>query len=353
MAVWLSASPSVAQPADSTLAGHYAVYTSDGHPTTLDAVVAALRGVDVVFLGETHDDPVAHYLERIVLERAFGRFAADTTNVRPVAISFEQFSRDVQYIMDEYLGGLITEKHFRGSTNPWQNYETDYRPMVEFARVHHVPVIAANAPRRYANRVTRHGPESLADLSDQAKTFLAPLPYAQASAPYKEQWDTAMAESMEEMRAAMAKSKDSTASAPDSVGAAVDEPATHTVTLHDTSTTHAADSTHQDDQSFMHKGTLHMLEAQSLWDATMAYSIADYLLRHPGTLVVHVVGGFHVEHGTGIPEHLERYRPGTRRLIVSLHPAQDISAFDPTEMEGLGDFVILTDESLPRSYDAE
>lgn len=357
---WLMASTSVAQPADSTMMGHFAVYTGEGVQTSFEAIEGALGGVDVVFLGEEHNDPVAHFLQRRILERAFVRYGADSTYARPIVLSMEQFAQDVQYVIDEYLQNLITSKSFEAESRPWKNYKTDYRPMVEFAKAHHLRVVAANAPRRYTNRVTRLGPEALSDLSDRAKAFLAPLPYAQASAPYKEQWDKAMAESMEEMRAAMAKSEDSTAAEPDSVMA--DSPAlavndtesperpTHAVP-HDTTATQASDSTHQNEQPFMHMGTLHMLEAQSLWDATMAYSIAENLLRRRGSLVIHTVGGFHVEHGTGIPEHLERYRPGTRRLIVSIRPAADISAFDFEEMKDLGDFVILTDESIPRSYD--
>ena len=100
----------------------------------------------------------------------------------------------------------------------------------------------------------------------------------------------------------------------------------------------------------MHAGMSFMLDSQSLWDATMAYSIAEHLLRHPGRLVVHAVGAFHVENGTGIPEHLLRYRPGVRQVIVSVRPAADVTVFDPEQHAGLGDFVILADESLPRTH---
>jgi uncharacterized iron-regulated protein len=100
----------------------------------------------------------------------------------------------------------------------------------------------------------------------------------------------------------------------------------------------------------MHGMMENMLQAQALWDATMAYSIAEHLMRHPGSRVVHMVGGFHSETGTGTPEHLAAYRPGTRTLILSVQPVADITAFDPEEHAGLGDFVILADETLPRSY---
>ena len=38
---------------------------------------------------------------------------------------------------------------------PWANYETDYAPLVHFAKDVGMPVIAANAPRRYVGAVGR------------------------------------------------------------------------------------------------------------------------------------------------------------------------------------------------------
>src|SRR5438105_3463498 len=48
---------------------HFRVYDAKGTPATLEAVVQRMRAVDVVFLGESHDDPVAHHLERELLRR--------------------------------------------------------------------------------------------------------------------------------------------------------------------------------------------------------------------------------------------------------------------------------------------
>jgi heme-binding uptake protein ChaN (Tiki superfamily) len=96
-------------------------------------------------------------------------------------------------------------------------------------------------------------------------------------------------------------------------------------------------------------GSAHGVEAQSLWDATMAWSIAEQLKRQPGALVVHVNGGFHSEERLGIPEHLVRYRPGTTFLVVTMVSEKSFPGFDKAELAGRGDFVIVTDPSLPRS----
>jgi uncharacterized iron-regulated protein len=256
----------------------------------------------VVLVGETHDDPVAHYLEARILEAAI----ADQT--RPTAASMEMFTRDVQIILDEYLAGLISEQQFRAASEPWGNYQTDYRPFVEIAREAGRPVIAANAPRRYVNRVSRNGAESLDALSDAAKAWLAPLPFELASEAYAAEWNALMVEAMGGMP---------------------------------TDTTGGGGG--------MHGMMGSALQAQALWDATMAWSIVEHLTRYPGDQVVHIVGSFHVKNGTGTPEQIQRYRPGTKSLIIVVEPAEDVTAFDSTEHAGLGDFVILADQSLPRT----
>ena len=93
-----------------------------------------------------------------------------------------------------------------------------------------------------------------------------------------------------------------------------------------------------------------MLDAQTLWDATMAWSIAEHLARRPGSKVVHMVGGFHSETGTGTPEHLVQYRPGTRFMVITMKTVDDVTVFNQEEHAGMGDFVILGDASLPRTY---
>ena len=376
----------------------YRIYRSDGTPATMAEVRAALASVEVVFVGELHNDPVSHHIEQQVLEGWFD------THGHAAALSLEMFSRDVQYIVDEYLSGLITDTHFQQASSPWSNYKTDYRPLVEFAKAHGLPVIAANAPRRYANMVSRNGRTALASLSDQALSYLAPLPYAAASERYEAQWNQVMADAMAAMQAAVEASSEGDHAAaepmPENEGmrhgemqhgegemnhAAMREKhhpdmtdeeyekmkaekmaakkegeghqmgegmdhgkMNHSKMNHDTpdeSSDHAAPAAQP-----QHGGGS-MLDAQSLWDATMAWSIADHMTRRPGAKVAHFVGGFHVEAGTGTPEHLSQYRPGTRMLIISVQSVDDPTTFDPDEHTGLGDFVVLGDASLPRTYE--
>jgi len=292
------------------VAGEYRVYRGDGSPASLDDVVMAMGEHEVVYVGETHDDPTGHWLENELLTRAVAVY-----ETRPIALSLEFFQRDVQPILNEYLDGLITEKAFLNASRPWPRYDTDYRPMIEFSRDNDLNVVAANSPRRYANRVTLHGRESLEDLSDAAKATLAPLPYGEPSEAYRDQWIQTIMEVMEEERM--------------KCGEPIPE----------------AELAHEPSGGNAHGNMGGQLHSQVLWDATMAYWLTDHLVRHPDALVLHMVGSFHVARGTGIPEQVERYRPGTSSMIVMLRPVSDIDEFESAPAGEWGDFVIQTDES--------
>ena len=81
---------------------------------------------------------------------------------------------------------------FLKNSRPWGNYQTDYRPLVEFAKENKLKVIAANAPRRYVNMVGRLGKDSLNKLSPNAKQWIAPLPFADSSKIYTDKFNKMM-----------------------------------------------------------------------------------------------------------------------------------------------------------------
>ena len=270
---------------------NYKVYRGDGTPCSLNDVFEAAGKAVVTFVGEEHDDPVAHYLELEVLKAVP---AARTV------LAMEMFERDVQNVVDEYLNGIITEEHLIASGRAWPGYKTAYRPLVEHAKENHIRVIASNAPRRSVNRVSRLGKESLSALSDQAKATIAPLPYADASAEYAENFRRVM----EEVRKQQPPEK-----------------------------------TPRDPRFG--------LQAQSLWDATMAYTIAESLIRNPDSHLLHINGSFHSEHRLGILDHLQRYRPNTATVVVTVTPRDDFPKWS-SKLANTGDFVIVTDASLEK-----
>jgi uncharacterized iron-regulated protein len=271
----------------------FRVFDGAGNPSSMEKILEGIGQADVVFLGENHDDSVAHKLQLDIFKQAIEKYGAK----RRIALSMEMFERDVQVEVNEYLGGLIPETHFISSARPWGNYKTDYRPLVELAKEKKLPVIAANAPRRYVNMVSRNGRESLAALSPEAKQWIAPLPYEKATDGYRKKFEALM-------------------------GGAGDANA---------------------------HGLSKIMDSQSLWDATMAYSIAEQLKKDKHALVVQLNGSFHSENRWGIPDHLSKYRPKAKFLVVTIRYEPDFTKFDKDKHTGLGDFVILTDAKQPRS----
>ena len=272
---------------------NYRVYDADGNAATVRQIIDSVGASNVVFLGENHDDAAAHFLQAEIFRMTFEKHA----KTRKVAVSMEMFERDVQTVVDEYLKDLITEKKFLDDSRPWNNYKTDYRPLVEFAKQNSLPVIAANAPRRYVNIVSRSGRAPLERLSPEAKKWLAPLPYLAPSAEYSAKFN-----------ALMGGVKSETA-APSKI-----------------------------------------LEAQALWDATMAFSIAEHLKKEPTALIVHLNGSFHTENRLGTAEQFLKLNPGAKITVVTMRYEEDFTKFDKAKHGKLGDFVILTDAKVPRSF---
>ncbi|MEX2529621.1 MAG: ChaN family lipoprotein [Gemmatimonadota bacterium] len=311
------------------------LYSPDGRRTSLDELVAAASEVDVVFVGERHGDVSAHRLQLALLEALLEE---GTHPDRQIILSLEMFETDVQLVVDEYLAGFISEDHFLAAVRPWPNYRRDYRPLVELAAHTGIRVVAANAPRRYVNRVARLGREALDDLPEGSAALLPPLPYVGPSEAYRSEWNQrmhALAEGHGQAPVDAARNQGAHGHGGEA-------------TMHE----HAG----REDPA---------LQAQALWDAAMAYSIHRALdcsrsdrsgeegrsgsscpeTRAP-PLVVHLTGSFHVENRTGTPEALRHFRPNVRDLIVTVRAVEDPANFDEA-FDGAGagevaDFILLT-----------
>lgn len=280
------------------------LFEPTGTEAELSEVVEASHGVDVLFVGERHGDPAVHRFQYLLLHALLQAHGGEG---RGLVLSLEMFERDVQGVLDEYLAGLITEDQFLAAARPWTNYPRDYRPLVERARAEGIPVVAANAPRRYVNRVSRLGAESLDELPKSALAHLPPLPFPGPSDAYRTEW--------EERMAALAHGD------------------------------HGGPGAHASEAA---------LEAQALWDAAMAHSIHRALSEGSrdrdgdarGPLVVHLTGSFHVENRTGTPEALRHYRPDVRDLVITSRAVpdpRDLGAVVEGEaVAELADFILLT-----------
>ena len=108
-------------------------------------------------MGEWHDHAGNHLAEMAL-------FCAVYERAPGLTLSMEMFERDVQPVLDDYLAGRIGEANFRRKGRAWGNYAESYRPLVEFAKDHTLPVIAANVPASVVRCVGAEGAGYLARM---------------------------------------------------------------------------------------------------------------------------------------------------------------------------------------------
>ncbi len=132
----------------------------------LKEMVERLGDYDVIFFGEFHDNKILHSLEIELLMMFYHKN-------KNLIISLEMFERDVQPVLDKYLSDEISETCFLAESHHWPNYEADYKPLIEFAKVNELTVVAANIPRRYASMISKQGMNALDSLSQEEKKYVA------------------------------------------------------------------------------------------------------------------------------------------------------------------------------------
>lgn len=264
---------------------------------TPEQLAQKLIDTDVVIVGEYHGHHGSHLLQSRLQTALFQQ--------RPEQIlSMEQFNLDRQDQLNRYLEGETGETEMIEDADAWDNYRGSYRPLVEFARRHNLPVIAANAPADVVRCVGRKGPEYLERVSDTLKQKLPSAPFMDTPA-YREKFMAA-------------------------IGAS-----------------HQADDTMSERMENTYK-------AQLLRDNTMAARILQARAEYPGHQVLHLTGTFHSEEGLGTVALLKQRAPEVSVAVVS--PAfwpSDINQPPLDRNRIKGDFVYFI-QPLPDEFrDAE
>lgn len=147
----------------------YQLFNEAGRRTKFKKLVKDAKKADVVLFGETHNDPVAHWLQN--------HLARELQADRPIVIGMEMFESDQQAVLNDYLAGKATTEDINGvGEGLWGNFKTDYQPLVDWAKGESIAVVATNTPRKYARLVFKQGFESLNELTEAEKKLLPPLP---------------------------------------------------------------------------------------------------------------------------------------------------------------------------------
>ncbi len=260
----------------------YAVFTKTGQKTTYAKLLRQAAKSEVVLFGEYHDNSVVHWLE---LE-----LAKDLATKTPLTLGAEMFEADNQLQLNAYLANKITQKELDSTARLWPNYKTDYKPLVDWAKEKSLPFIATNVPRKYASLVYKKGLEVLLELTEQEKTWMAPLPiFYDANLP-------GYANMLAEMGG---------------------------------------------------HGGENLPKAQAIKDATMAYFIEKNLPKKG--VFLHYNGTYHSDNFEGIGFYLKRALPELKIITISTVTQADLNALAP-ENVSKADFILVIDEDVVKTY---
>ncbi len=265
-----------------------------------EAMLADLARAEIVFVGEQHDDPATHRLERAILEGLARR-------QRQVILALEMFERDAQKPLDDYLAGKLTEEEFLKVSRPWPRYATDYRPLIEMAKAHQWRVVAGNVPRKYASQVSRNGLAVLDTLPAEERKLIA----AQNSCP-QDDYFKRFTEVMTEHPGADDKKP-------------AKEPTKEEL---------------EKQRAMVEK----FYQAQCVKDETMAESIAAAYNEAPmpKPVIVHYNGAFHSDFKLGTAARAKQRLPKAIHKVVSIVPLDNLDVINVDEYRKRGDYIVFT-----------
>ena len=244
-----------------------------GQAPSLGQVLDTLLPHQVIFVGEQHDR-YAHHMNQLEIIRHLFASGAD------MAVGMEMFHQPFQPVVDDFLAGNIDERQFLEKSRYYQEWGYDfglYKPIVDFLKKNNIPLLALNLPGNINKQVARQGLESL--TADQKAWLPAELDLTNTA--YRD-----------ELKAVFDQHGDQ-------IG--IDE-------------------------------FNYFLQAQILWDESMADKAFQFLETHPNHKLVILAGNGHIRYGHGIPQRLFR-RSGIPHVII---------VQDEDLQKGIADHVLLT-----------
>ena len=262
----------------------YQLYNAKGKTVDYGKMLKQLSEADIIFFGELHDNPICHWLQLELTQDLYENRDSQ------LVLGAEFFEADDQLILNEYLSDLISEKNFEKEAKLWNNYSTDYKALINFAKDNKLPFIGTNVPRRYASLLYKQGMETLESLNEEAKSYMASLPFEfnRELPSYKVMLNMGGGH-----------------------------------------------------------GSENMVLAQALKDATMAHFILQNY--EDGKLFLHYNGAYHSNSKEGIIWYLLQQNPDLKIMNIASVMQAEVDELEEGN-ETLGDFILCIPENMTRTY---
>jgi uncharacterized iron-regulated protein len=267
----------------------YVIYTSNGKKTSFEKLAEASEDKELILFGEFHDNPISHWLQLELTKEMYEEVGPK------LQLGFEMFEQDQQELLSQYMQGSLTAKQFKDTMRLWPNYETDYAPIVDFAKKNKLFCVASNVQRKYASLLFKKGRKALDTLNLTIKSQMAPIDFTV---------DTTLSQYREVF----------------TMGG--------------------------------HMGVnmgMNMVESQAFKDATMAQFIMANPGRKEGTVHLHFNGAFHSDFYQGILWYVQQKQTDIRVLTISTVTQDDVRKLDKEHI-GRADFIICVPESMTRTH---
>jgi uncharacterized iron-regulated protein len=266
----------------------YQLYNSKGKKVSFKQLSRTLVEADVILFGELHNNPICHWLQLELTRALYGQKGES------LVLGAEMFESDNQILLNEYFLGHISLKSFEREARLWDNYATDYKPLVEFAKENELKFVATNTPRRYASTVYKNGLAVLQNIPEYSKPYLPKL-------PIQEDYSLGCYKAMLEMGGHSSQAKD----------------------------------------------PKFYPQAQMIKDATMAYFIHNN--RSDRELLLHFNGTFHSDNFEGIAWYLKKLNPSLNIAVISTIETKEANKIDKIHCKK-ATFTIAVPERMTKTY---
>lgn len=267
----------------------YQFYDQKGKEIKTDKLVRELAKYDVVFFGENHNNSINHWLQLKITEALYQKKNGQ------LILGAEMFERDNQAQLDQYVEGKIDAKTLKDSARLWNNFSTDYKPLVDFAKNKKLKFIATNIPRRYASQTAKEGIESLNALPEKDKVYMAELPIKV----------TLETPGYPEMKTMMGEHADGTK-------------------------------------------VMNFISAQAVKDATMAESILKNY--NAGKTFIHYNGNFHSKEFGGIYWYIKQKNPNLKMAVISVFESENPELKVPEKEYIPTNFNLIIPADMTKTY---
>ena len=267
----------------------YQLFKNNGKTANYNKMIKDLADSDMVFFGEYHYNPISHWMQLEVCKNLF-KIKGDS-----LFFGAEMLESGNQLVLNEYLSGLYPEsKMIPEMTQMWNNYSTDYRPLVEFAKENKLRFIATNIPRRYASLISKKGISALKKLSPEALSLIG---------PDLETYFDPTVKAYAEMA--------------DNMGGHVPP------------------------------NMLNIQTAQAAKDATMAhFSLKNF---KKGDLLLHIEGSYHSNYNQGIMWWIHKIKPALTLKSITTVTASEWSALTKEQKATIANYIIVVADNMTQT----